>query len=242
MRSLILISVAITGLVGSVRVHMPGAGALACLVLAFVASSGWQAGFPWRLSSVARDEMATGVEVSTSVVPASNNNEEELEEQVESASLEKDGRSDEEATILPANSTISSFGAERDEADEAETGVQEAAADSTPAGASRGRSNSSPVAGLAAASRTAATAPASRRGGWLSNIAQRLETWAHIRAGRLVGKDEEKGLVLPQASRGYRRKRSSTKGRIDVLGLQPSTVHYSCQGDADQGQLAGKVG
>nr|CAH8824352.1 unnamed protein product [Trichobilharzia regenti] len=49
-RGILLICFAITGLVGSVAIHLPGAGALSCLTLAFVVATGWRNGFPWRLT------------------------------------------------------------------------------------------------------------------------------------------------------------------------------------------------
>ncbi|CAL8089022.1 unnamed protein product [Calicophoron daubneyi] len=54
-RGLLLVFIAITGLVGSVGLHLPGAGALACLSLAFVIANGWRAGFPWRLTQPTED-------------------------------------------------------------------------------------------------------------------------------------------------------------------------------------------
>ncbi|CAH8826819.1 unnamed protein product [Trichobilharzia szidati] len=49
-RGILLICFAITGLVGSVAIDLPGAGALSCLTLAFVVATGWRNGFPWRLT------------------------------------------------------------------------------------------------------------------------------------------------------------------------------------------------
>lgn len=55
-RGILLISLAVTGLVGSVGLHLPGAGALACLTLAFVVATGWRNGFPWRLAQFTTDQ------------------------------------------------------------------------------------------------------------------------------------------------------------------------------------------
>ncbi|VDP74551.1 unnamed protein product [Echinostoma caproni] len=49
-RGILLICLAVTGLVGSVGLHLPGAGALACLTLAFIVAMGWRAGLPWRFT------------------------------------------------------------------------------------------------------------------------------------------------------------------------------------------------
>ncbi|CAL8104960.1 unnamed protein product [Calicophoron daubneyi] len=48
-RGLLLVLIAVSGLVGASALHMPGAGALDCLVFAFTTAVGWRAGFPWKL-------------------------------------------------------------------------------------------------------------------------------------------------------------------------------------------------
>ncbi|VDP73792.1 unnamed protein product [Schistosoma mattheei] len=49
-RGILLVCFAITGLIGSVAIHLPGGGALSCLTLAFIVATGWRSGFPWRLT------------------------------------------------------------------------------------------------------------------------------------------------------------------------------------------------
>ncbi|CAH8437783.1 unnamed protein product [Schistosoma rodhaini] len=49
-RGILLVCFAITGLIGSVAIHLPGGGALSCLTLAFIVATGWRRGFPWRLT------------------------------------------------------------------------------------------------------------------------------------------------------------------------------------------------
>ncbi|KAG5442010.1 Sodium/hydrogen exchanger 9B2 [Clonorchis sinensis] len=49
-RGILLMCFAITGLSGSVLLDVAGAGALACLTLAFVVATCWRAGYPWRLT------------------------------------------------------------------------------------------------------------------------------------------------------------------------------------------------
>ncbi|TNN06996.1 Sodium/hydrogen exchanger 9B2 [Schistosoma japonicum] len=49
-RGILLVCFAITGLIGSVAIHLPGGGALSCLTLAFIVATGWRNGFPWRLT------------------------------------------------------------------------------------------------------------------------------------------------------------------------------------------------
>ncbi|THD22638.1 Sodium/hydrogen exchanger domain-containing protein 1 [Fasciola hepatica] len=58
-RGIILICLAVTGLVGSVGLHLPGAGALACLTLSFVVAMGWRAGLPWRLTQPSEPNVET---------------------------------------------------------------------------------------------------------------------------------------------------------------------------------------
>ncbi|CAL8104569.1 unnamed protein product [Calicophoron daubneyi] len=55
-RGLYLVGMAVVGVVGSTGLHLPGAGALACITLAFVTASGWRAGFPWRLKQSSEDK------------------------------------------------------------------------------------------------------------------------------------------------------------------------------------------
>ncbi|CAH8436665.1 unnamed protein product [Schistosoma intercalatum] len=52
-RGILLVCFAITGLIGSVAIHLPGGGALSCLTLAFIVATGWRSGFPWRLTQSA---------------------------------------------------------------------------------------------------------------------------------------------------------------------------------------------
>ncbi|BHF79714.1 Sodium/hydrogen exchanger 9B2 [Sparganum proliferum] len=49
LRGSCLFFAAVTAIVGTVKMNLPGAGALACLVFSFVVSLGWQHGMPWRL-------------------------------------------------------------------------------------------------------------------------------------------------------------------------------------------------
>ncbi|KAF8565382.1 hypothetical protein P879_08360 [Paragonimus westermani] len=59
LRGILLICMAVTGLVGSMVLHLSGGGALACLTLAFFVAMGWRAGFPWRLTQPEKDPMVT---------------------------------------------------------------------------------------------------------------------------------------------------------------------------------------
>ncbi|KAF7260484.1 hypothetical protein EG68_03041 [Paragonimus skrjabini miyazakii] len=59
LRGILLICMAVTGLVGSMVLHLSGGGALACLTLAFFVATGWRAGFPWRLTQPEKDPMVT---------------------------------------------------------------------------------------------------------------------------------------------------------------------------------------
>ncbi|CAH8509857.1 unnamed protein product [Dicrocoelium dendriticum] len=63
LRGILLMCLAVTGLLGSIALHLPGAGALACLTLAFVVATGWRAGLPWRLTQ--SEELSGADEMST---------------------------------------------------------------------------------------------------------------------------------------------------------------------------------
>ncbi|KAF5405483.1 Sodium/hydrogen exchanger domain-containing protein 1 [Paragonimus heterotremus] len=74
LRGILLICMAVTGLVGSMVLHLSGGGALACLTLAFFVATGWRAGFPWRLTQPEKDPMvATFVDVDDKEIEDKSN-------------------------------------------------------------------------------------------------------------------------------------------------------------------------
>lgn len=66
-----MICLAVTGLVGSVGLHLPGAGALACLTLAFIVAMGWRAGLPWCLTQPSESRVDSRPRASVPTTTAS---------------------------------------------------------------------------------------------------------------------------------------------------------------------------
>uniref|UniRef100_A0A0X3P1B4 Sodium/hydrogen exchanger 9B1 n=1 Tax=Schistocephalus solidus TaxID=70667 RepID=A0A0X3P1B4_SCHSO len=73
LRGSCLFFAAVAAIVGTVKMNLPGAGALACLVFSFVVSLGWQHGMPWRLMRN-RDKMLPDVPEQSEISSLSANN------------------------------------------------------------------------------------------------------------------------------------------------------------------------
>ncbi|EUB58631.1 Mitochondrial sodium/hydrogen exchanger NHA2 [Echinococcus granulosus] len=54
LRGILLYSVSIAAITGTIKMGLPGAGALCCLVCSLTCSAGWQHGMPWRFKHKAR--------------------------------------------------------------------------------------------------------------------------------------------------------------------------------------------
>ncbi|KAL5105166.1 Sodium/hydrogen exchanger 9B2 [Taenia crassiceps] len=59
LRGILLYSVSIAAIIGTIKMGLPGAGALCCLVCSLTCSAGWQHGMPWRFKHKARSSTLT---------------------------------------------------------------------------------------------------------------------------------------------------------------------------------------
>ncbi|KAL3317915.1 hypothetical protein Ciccas_003422 [Cichlidogyrus casuarinus] len=69
LRVMLTVLSSITFLVGAEKLHLTGAGALACLCFSFTVAAGWRGGYPWKLVTVAHKCISEKVEPDHPALP-----------------------------------------------------------------------------------------------------------------------------------------------------------------------------